>query len=83
MIADKFLNNGQLLNSNNPHIDVSNTSLTRTSSIYYKNVSALLVDLLNDYDMRLRPGFGGDALLLTLDIFIASIDAISEVNMVS
>ncbi|MCP9258684.1 Gamma-aminobutyric acid receptor subunit beta-2 [Dirofilaria immitis] len=83
MIADKFLNNGQLLNSNNPHIDVSNTSLTRTSSIYYKNVSALLVDLLNDYDMRLRPGFGGDALLLTLDIFIASIDAISEVNMFS
>uniref|UniRef100_A0A8R1U1I6 Gamma-aminobutyric acid receptor subunit beta n=1 Tax=Onchocerca volvulus TaxID=6282 RepID=A0A8R1U1I6_ONCVO len=71
---------GQLLNSNNPRIDVNNISLARTS-VYYENASALLVDLLSDYDMRLRPGFGGDALLLTLDIIIASIDAISEVNM--
>ncbi|EFO21538.2 hypothetical protein LOAG_06953 [Loa loa] len=50
-------------------------------SVYYENASALLAALLSDYDIRLRPGFGGDALLLTLDITIDSIDAISEVNM--
>uniref|UniRef100_A0A183HSQ8 TonB-dependent receptor n=1 Tax=Onchocerca flexuosa TaxID=387005 RepID=A0A183HSQ8_9BILA len=49
---------GQLLNSSNPRIAVNNISLARTS-VYYENASALLVDLLSDYDMRLRPGFGG------------------------
>ncbi|CAI4230584.1 unnamed protein product [Auanema sp. JU1783] len=47
----------------------------------YSNASALLGQLLSDYDIRLRPGFGGDALLLTMDIIIASFDAISEVDM--
>ncbi|KAF8357058.1 gab-1, partial [Pristionchus pacificus] len=51
----------------------------KTSS--YTNASALLADILNDYDIRLRPGFGGDALLLTMDIIIASFDSISEVDM--
>ncbi|VIO90320.1 LOW QUALITY PROTEIN: Uncharacterized protein BM_BM17332 [Brugia malayi] len=71
---------GQLLNSNSSRVNVSDNSLTRTSA-YYKNASALLADLLSDYDIRLRPGFGGDGLLLTLDIIVDSIDAISEVNM--
>ncbi|GMT19520.1 hypothetical protein PFISCL1PPCAC_10817, partial [Pristionchus fissidentatus] len=47
----------------------------------YTNASALLADILQDYDIRLRPGFGGDALLLTMDIIIASFDSISEVDM--
>ncbi|KAL4002467.1 cation transporter family protein [Acanthocheilonema viteae] len=77
-----IISKGQLLNfhSNNQHVTTSNISLARTST-YYENASALLTDLLSDYDMRLRPGFGGDALLLMLDVIIDSIDAISEVNM--
>ncbi|PAV55864.1 hypothetical protein WR25_24951 [Diploscapter pachys] len=47
----------------------------------YRNASALLNQLLTDYDIRLRPAFGGDALLLTMDIIIASFDSISEVDM--
>ncbi|KAK5975052.1 Gamma-aminobutyric acid receptor subunit beta [Trichostrongylus colubriformis] len=56
----------------------NSTTHNRTS---YSNASSLLADLLADYDIRLRPGFGGDALLLTMDIIIASFDSISEVNM--
>ncbi|XGW16847.1 hypothetical protein V3C99_001915 [Haemonchus contortus] len=56
----------------------NSTIRNRTS---YSNASSLLADLLADYDIRLRPGFGGDALLLTMDIIIASFDSISEVNM--
>ncbi|CAJ0942693.1 unnamed protein product, partial [Mesorhabditis belari] len=52
-----------------------------TSSTSYHNATALLSSLLDEYDIRLRPGFGGDALLLTMDIIIASFDAISEVDM--
>ncbi|WKX98948.1 hypothetical protein Q1695_014096 [Nippostrongylus brasiliensis] len=56
-----------------------NSTIRSKSS--YSNASALLADLLADYDIRLRPGFGGEALLLTMDIIIASFDSISEVNM--
>uniref|UniRef100_A0A915PX60 Neurotransmitter-gated ion-channel ligand-binding domain-containing protein n=1 Tax=Setaria digitata TaxID=48799 RepID=A0A915PX60_9BILA len=52
------ISTSQLLNFNNSHIATSNSSVTR-ASIYYDNASALLADLLRDYDMRLRPGFGG------------------------
>lgn len=62
-----------------------NTRAQRNSTIRdktsYSNASALLADLLSDYDIRLRPGFGGEALLLAMDIIIASFDSISEVNM--
>lgn len=34
--------------------------ISETSS--YTNASALLADILNDYDIRLRPGFGGISL---------------------
>ncbi|CAI5445272.1 unnamed protein product [Caenorhabditis angaria] len=47
----------------------------------YSNASDLLKDLLQGYDIRLRPGFGGDALQLTMDVIIASFDSISEVDM--
>ncbi|KAK6741184.1 hypothetical protein RB195_009191 [Necator americanus] len=57
-----------------------NSTATKTRTTY-ANASALLAELLSDYDIRLRPGFGGDALLLTMDIIIASFDSISEVNM--
>jgi len=46
-----------------------------------KNVTTVLTTLLDDYDIRLRPNFGGDPLYIGMDITIASFDAISEVNM--
>lgn len=46
-----------------------------------KNVTNVLGQLLEDYDIRLRPDFGGDPLYVGMDITIASFDAISEVNM--
>lgn len=46
-----------------------------------KNVTTVLTQLLDDYDIRLRPNFGGDPLYIGMDITIASFDAISEVNM--
>ncbi|EFX89331.1 hypothetical protein DAPPUDRAFT_310319 [Daphnia pulex] len=46
-----------------------------------KNVTNVLGQLLDDYDIRLRPDFGGDPLYVGMDITVASFDAISEVNM--
>lgn len=61
---------------------ISNNSSNETKrSETYANASSLLGNLLADYDIRLRPGFGGDALILQMDIIIASVDAISEVDM--
>ncbi|GCC36243.1 hypothetical protein chiPu_0014736 [Chiloscyllium punctatum] len=39
--------------------------------------------LLRGYDIRLRPDFGGSPVTVGMSIHIASIDMISEVNMVS
>uniref|UniRef100_A0AC35UBJ7 Neur_chan_LBD domain-containing protein n=1 Tax=Rhabditophanes sp. KR3021 TaxID=114890 RepID=A0AC35UBJ7_9BILA len=59
-----------------------NETTTKPQTISkYGNASALLNELLSDYDIRLRPGFGGEALVLHLDIIISSFDAVSEVNM--
>ncbi|ERL91984.1 hypothetical protein D910_09307 [Dendroctonus ponderosae] len=45
------------------------------------NVTQTISRLLEGYDIRLRPDFGGDPLLVGMDLTIASFDAISEVNM--
>lgn len=47
----------------------------------FQNISAIIQKLTEDYDIRLRPNFGGDALEIGFDIIIASFDAVSEVNM--
>ncbi|TFK05496.1 solute carrier family 9, subfamily A (NHE2, cation proton antiporter 2), member 2 [Platysternon megacephalum] len=39
--------------------------------------------LLKGYDIRLRPDFGGPPVCVGMNIDIASIDMVSEVNMVS
>uniref|UniRef100_A0A8C5RYD7 Neurotransmitter-gated ion-channel ligand-binding domain-containing protein n=1 Tax=Laticauda laticaudata TaxID=8630 RepID=A0A8C5RYD7_LATLA len=39
--------------------------------------------LLKGYDIRLRPDFGGPPVSVGMNIDIASIDMVSEVNMVS
>uniref|UniRef100_A0A0K0FI95 Gamma-aminobutyric acid receptor subunit beta n=1 Tax=Strongyloides venezuelensis TaxID=75913 RepID=A0A0K0FI95_STRVS len=59
----------------------SSPGITRTTKQRYDNASLLLEDLLSDYDIRLRPNFGGPAIELHLDIMLASFDSISEVNM--
>ncbi|XP_050296271.1 gamma-aminobutyric acid receptor subunit beta-like isoform X2 [Anthonomus grandis grandis] len=45
------------------------------------NVTQTISRLLNGYDIRLRPDFGGEPLFVGMDLTIASFDAISEVNM--
>ncbi|KAL1506056.1 hypothetical protein ABEB36_005487 [Hypothenemus hampei] len=45
------------------------------------NVTQTISRLLEGYDIRLRPDFGGAPLLVGMDLTIASFDAISEVNM--
>ncbi|VVD03448.1 unnamed protein product [Leptidea sinapis] len=45
------------------------------------NVTHTVSRILDGYDIRLRPNFGGDPLYVGMDLTIASFDAISEVNM--
>ncbi|CAH1159699.1 unnamed protein product [Phaedon cochleariae] len=46
-----------------------------------ENVTQTISRLLEGYDIRLRPNFGGEPLFVGMDLTIASFDAISEVNM--
>ncbi|XP_055914667.1 gamma-aminobutyric acid receptor subunit beta-like [Eupeodes corollae] len=46
-----------------------------------ENVTQTISKILEGYDIRLRPNFGGDPLHVGMDLTIASFDAISEVNM--
>ncbi|XP_012265115.2 gamma-aminobutyric acid receptor subunit beta-like isoform X2 [Athalia rosae] len=46
-----------------------------------ENVTQTISRILEGYDIRLRPNFGGEPLLVGMDLTIASFDAISEVNM--
>ncbi|PIC41149.1 hypothetical protein B9Z55_008670 [Caenorhabditis nigoni] len=78
LVSTIFCQNGS---AHNHTADQISTYWSNRSQTMYSNASSLLSDLLSDYDIRLRPGFGGDALLLTMDIIIASFDSISEVDM--
>ncbi|XP_041973521.1 gamma-aminobutyric acid receptor subunit beta-like [Aricia agestis] len=46
-----------------------------------ENVTHTITRILDGYDIRLRPNFGGEPLFVGMDLTIASFDAISEVNM--
>jgi gamma-aminobutyric acid receptor subunit beta len=46
-----------------------------------QNVSQTIEDLLDGYDIRLRPQFGGEPLYIEMELSLASFDSISEVNM--
>lgn len=67
----------------------SNSSISQNNQLRYlsnqrfQNVSLIIDNLLKNYDIRLRPSFGGKPLNVDMEIRIASFDAISEVNMVS
>ncbi|OWF41283.1 gamma-aminobutyric acid receptor subunit beta-like [Mizuhopecten yessoensis] len=45
------------------------------------NTSATIEDMLEGYDIRLRPNFGGERLDIGIELIIASFDTISEVDM--
>ncbi|XP_038213354.1 gamma-aminobutyric acid receptor subunit beta-like [Zerene cesonia] len=56
--------------------------LERTAAVdRLENVTHTVTRILDGYDIRLRPNFGGDPLYVGMDLTIASFDAISEVNM--
>uniref|UniRef100_A0A668AZG8 Gamma-aminobutyric acid type A receptor subunit beta4 n=1 Tax=Myripristis murdjan TaxID=586833 RepID=A0A668AZG8_9TELE len=59
-------------------------SVLSTSGNTGMSVAKTTVDkLLKGYDIRLRPDFGGPPVIVGMSINIASIDSISEVNMVN
>ena len=62
--------------------DYDNIKKRNLNNQKFKNISMVIDNLLKDYDIRLRPNFGGKPLNVDMEIRIASFDAISEVNMV-
>ncbi|XP_069679059.1 gamma-aminobutyric acid receptor subunit beta-like isoform X2 [Periplaneta americana] len=59
----------------------SNEQQLQSQSDRLENVTQTISRLLQGYDIRLRPNFGGDPLYVGMDLTIASFDSISEVNM--
>ncbi|XP_077292867.1 ligand-gated chloride channel homolog 3 [Arctopsyche grandis] len=62
-------------------IIVSYSSQRSLVSDRLENVTQTISRILEGYDIRLRPNFGGEPLFVGMDLTIASFDAISEVNM--
>ncbi|KAM7439668.1 hypothetical protein ABFA07_010989 [Porites harrisoni] len=46
-----------------------------------KTMTALLNNLIKDYDKRLRPNFGGPPVMVTVGLWVLSIDSINVVDM--
>ncbi|KAM9332907.1 LOW QUALITY PROTEIN: gamma-aminobutyric acid receptor subunit alpha-6 [Pholidichthys leucotaenia] len=51
------------------------------TSIYLDNITRILDRLLDGYDNRLRPGFGGKVTEVKTDIFVTSFGPVSDVEM--
>ncbi|XP_010869387.1 gamma-aminobutyric acid receptor subunit alpha-6 isoform X2 [Esox lucius] len=54
---------------------------TETGNIYLDNITRILDRLLDGYDNRLRPGFGGPVTEVKTDIFVTSFGPVSDVEM--
>uniref|UniRef100_A0A8C7SV35 Gamma-aminobutyric acid type A receptor subunit alpha6 n=1 Tax=Oncorhynchus mykiss TaxID=8022 RepID=A0A8C7SV35_ONCMY len=54
---------------------------TQTENIYLDNITRVLDRLLDGYDNRLRPGFGGPVTEVKTDIFVTSFGPVSDVEM--
>uniref|UniRef100_A0A7N6C3M2 Gamma-aminobutyric acid (GABA) A receptor, alpha 6b n=1 Tax=Anabas testudineus TaxID=64144 RepID=A0A7N6C3M2_ANATE len=54
---------------------------TLETSIYLDNITRILDRLLDGYDNRLRPGFGGPVTEVKTDIFVTSFGPVSDVEM--
>ncbi|XP_012500243.1 PREDICTED: gamma-aminobutyric acid receptor subunit alpha-6 [Propithecus coquereli] len=52
-------------------------------NFYSKNISRILDNLLEGYDNRLRPGFGGAVTEVKTDIYVTSFGPVSDVEMFS
>ncbi|XP_071452831.1 gamma-aminobutyric acid receptor subunit beta-like isoform X2 [Hetaerina americana] len=61
--------------------NLASSSMQGTTSDRLENVTQTISRLLEGYDIRLRPNFGGAPLYVGMDLTIASFDSISEVNM--
>uniref|UniRef100_A0A3Q3WKC9 Uncharacterized protein n=1 Tax=Mola mola TaxID=94237 RepID=A0A3Q3WKC9_MOLML len=59
---------------------LKNSSHSETS-IYLDNITRILDRLLDGYDNRLRPGFGGPVTEVKTDIFVTSFGPVSDVEM--
>uniref|UniRef100_A0A4W4EIF4 Gamma-aminobutyric acid (GABA) A receptor, alpha 6b n=1 Tax=Electrophorus electricus TaxID=8005 RepID=A0A4W4EIF4_ELEEL len=59
---------------------LSNAKPTETS-VYSDNITRILDRLLDGYDNRLRPGFGGPVTEVKTDIFVTSFGPVSDVEM--
>uniref|UniRef100_A0A673B6J2 Neurotransmitter-gated ion-channel ligand-binding domain-containing protein n=1 Tax=Sphaeramia orbicularis TaxID=375764 RepID=A0A673B6J2_9TELE len=67
-----------------PSLTLVVSALSSSTGSTGMSVAKTTVDkLLKGYDIRLRPDFGGPPVIVGMSINIASIDSISEVNMVS
>ncbi|XP_060152551.1 gamma-aminobutyric acid receptor subunit alpha-6 isoform X1 [Globicephala melas] len=51
-------------------------------NFYSRNISRILDNLLEGYDNRLRPGFGGAVTEVKTDIYVTSFGPVSDVEMV-
>ncbi|XP_064205926.1 gamma-aminobutyric acid receptor subunit alpha-6 isoform X2 [Anguilla rostrata] len=51
------------------------------ASVYLDNITRVLDRLLDGYDNRLRPGFGGPVTEVKTDIFVTSFGPVSDVEM--
>ncbi|CAB1352984.1 unnamed protein product [Coregonus sp. 'balchen'] len=60
----------------------NNPKSTETDgNIYLDNITRILDGLLDGYDNRLRPGFGGPVTEVKTDIFVTSFGPVSDVEM--
>ncbi|XP_029925203.1 gamma-aminobutyric acid receptor subunit rho-3a isoform X2 [Myripristis murdjan] len=59
-------------------VDVKMKKMDSTKSMLIKSEQLLRID---DHDFAMRPGFGGSAIPVGIDVQVESIDSISEVNM--
>ncbi|KAM9729069.1 gamma-aminobutyric acid receptor subunit rho-3-like isoform 2-T2 [Menidia menidia] len=59
-------------------VDLKMKKLDSTKSLLIKSEQLLRIE---DHDFAMRPGFGGSALPVGIDVQVESIDSISEVNM--
>ncbi|XP_037543354.1 gamma-aminobutyric acid receptor subunit rho-3a [Nematolebias whitei] len=63
---------------NGGRVDLKTKKQDSTKSLLIKSEQLLRID---DHDFAMRPGFGGSALPVGIDVQVESIDSISEVNM--
>ncbi|KAL1780367.1 gamma-aminobutyric acid receptor subunit alpha-6 isoform X1 [Sigmodon hispidus] len=62
-------------------LDNAQAQLEDEGNFYSENVSRILDNLLEGYDNRLRPGFGGAVTEVKTDIYVTSFGPVSDVEM--